>query len=101
MTSLALVLALGFCFRRARSWHRCSTVSDSTPPWPPPVDLEVSQRRIRISFAGRPNVGKSSLCNRLLASDRMIVSDVPGTPESVERDLDYESRERAHGVPTC
>ncbi|MEL0119089.1 MAG: ribosome biogenesis GTPase Der [Opitutae bacterium] len=61
---------------------------------PPPVDLEkVSQRRIRISFAGRPNVGKSSLCNRLLASDRMIVSDVPGTTrESVERDLDYESK---------
>ena len=74
---------------------RCSTAAilrHLGPP--PPVDLEkVSQRRIRISFAGRPNVGKSSLCNRLLASDRMIVSDVPGTTrESVERDLDYESK---------
>lgn len=32
-----------------------------------------------ICFIGRPNVGKSSLSNRLLHSDRLIVSDVPGT----------------------
>ncbi len=32
-----------------------------------------------VCFIGRPNVGKSSLGNRLLQSDRLIVSDVPGT----------------------
>ncbi len=32
-----------------------------------------------VCFIGRPNVGKSSLSNRLLKSDRLIVSDVPGT----------------------
>lgn len=48
-------------------------------------------KRIRISLVGRPNVGKSSLGNALLASTRLIVSDVPGTTrDAVELDLDYQ-----------
>jgi tRNA modification GTPase len=34
---------------------------------------------IRIAIAGRPNVGKSSLFNKLVERDRAIVTDVPGT----------------------
>lgn len=34
---------------------------------------------LRVTFAGRPNVGKSSLFNRLLASERSIVTELPGT----------------------
>ncbi len=34
---------------------------------------------VRIAFFGRPNVGKSSLINRLLGQERMVVSDIPGT----------------------
>ena len=34
---------------------------------------------IRVAFVGKPNVGKSSLVNRLLGEDRSIVTDIPGT----------------------
>lgn len=57
----------------------------------PEGQAAAADRRIRISLVGRPNVGKSSLGNALLESQRLIVSDVPGTTrDSVELDLDYE-----------
>ncbi len=51
---------------------------------PPAVDEEGVQP-LRVAIVGRPNVGKSSYVNRLLRSDRVIVSDVPGTTrDSIE-----------------
>lgn len=45
---------------------------------------------IRISFIGRPNVGKSSLLNALTGSERVIVADVPGTTrDPVDVEWDY------------
>ncbi len=38
-----------------------------------------SARPLRWAIVGRPNVGKSSLINRLLGSDRALVSEIPGT----------------------
>ena len=41
--------------------------------------------RIRIAFIGRPNVGKSTLINRLLGEERLLTEDTPGTTrDSIE-----------------
>jgi len=40
---------------------------------------DVVEGALKIAFVGKPNTGKSSITNRMLGSDRMIVSDVPGT----------------------
>ena len=49
---------------------------------------------LTVCFIGRPNVGKSSLSNRLLQSDRLIVSPVPGTTrDSVELGFNFKGRD--------
>ncbi len=50
----------------------------------PPLDqsgaeLDLPAEVIRLAVVGRPNVGKSSLINRLLGAERMVVSAQPGT----------------------
>lgn len=49
-------------------------VDDIADPTP-----EATDERIRIAVLGRPNVGKSTLINRLLGEERVIVFDRPGT----------------------
>jgi GTP-binding protein len=48
---------------------------------PPPEagEQENDDGVIQLAVVGRPNVGKSSLCNRLLSQERAMVSDIPGT----------------------
>ncbi|MBK7963716.1 MAG: ribosome biogenesis GTPase Der [Bdellovibrionales bacterium] len=48
---------------------------------------------LRIALVGKPNVGKSSLCNQLLGQNRMLVSDIAGTTvDSVDSPLVYEGK---------
>ncbi|GBC83704.1 GTPase Der [bacterium HR11] len=58
-----------------------------TPEGPTPEEIP------RIAIVGRPNVGKSSLVNRLLGYPRVIVSEIPGTTRDV---VDVEWRWDGH-----
>lgn len=60
----------------------------------PPETKELDERKeIKVCFIGRPNVGKSSLSNCLVQSDRFIVSDIPGTTrDSIEMPFTWKSK---------
>jgi len=45
----------------------------------PDPDPDIGEPYLRISVIGRPNAGKSTLVNRMLGEDRMLVFDKPGT----------------------
>lgn len=48
---------------------------------------------LTLAMVGKPNVGKSSLCNRLLGEKRLLVSNVAGTTvDAVDTELVYEGR---------
>ncbi len=48
-------------------------------PPPEPDEQEDEEHIIQLALVGRPNVGKSSLTNKLLRQERTMVSDIPGT----------------------
>ena len=55
---------------------------------------EEEDERPKVAVVGKPNVGKSSIINRLLGKNRLIVSDIAGTTrDAVDTVVKYEGRE--------
>jgi GTP-binding protein len=64
---------------------------------PAPVEsaaAKTAREALCVCFVGRPNVGKSSLSNRLIKSDRLIVNHEPGTTrDAIEVPFEFEGRD--------
>ena len=73
-----------------------SAILEKLGPAPEEAAPKTAAEPLCVCFIGRPNVGKSSLSNRLLRSDRLIVSPTPGTTrDSVELPFDFRGRDGA------
>lgn len=60
-----------------------------------PADLrEEEDERPRIAIVGKPNVGKSSIINKLIGEERVIVSDIAGTTrDAIDTTVKYHGKE--------
>ena len=55
---------------------------------------EKEDERPKVAIIGKPNVGKSSIINKLAQEDRVIVSDIAGTTrDAIDTDIKYNGRE--------
>lgn len=59
----------------------------------PAAGAAPDEAAIHVAVVGRPNVGKSSLVNRLLGRDRVVVAEEPGTTrDAIDTPFDYRDR---------
>jgi len=78
----------GESFLREEILKRIGTVPESAE-----TPEKTAADPLCVCFIGRPNVGKSSLSNRLLKSDRLIVSNVPGTTrDAISLPFEFKGR---------
>lgn len=59
-----------------------------------PHDKNEDEEITRIAIIGKPNVGKSSLINKILGEERCIVSDIPGTTrDAIDTRVKFDGKE--------
>ena len=69
-------------------------VDEVVAQFPEPEEEEEEEDRPKVAIIGKPNVGKSSLVNRLAGKNRAIVSDVAGTTrDAIDTTVSFEGRE--------
>jgi GTPase len=60
-------------------------------------DTKEDEDRIKIAVIGKPNAGKSSIINKIIGHDRVIVSDVPGTTRDAI-DTEFERNNQKYTI---
>ena len=69
-------------------------LDEVTKHFPEGIGEEVEDERPRIAIVGKPNVGKSSIVNKLLGKNRVIVSDIAGTTrDAIDTAIKHDGKE--------
>ncbi len=62
--------------------------------FPDPNELEVEDDAVHVAIIGKPNVGKSSIVNKLIGENRVIVSDIAGTTrDAIDTRVKHDGKE--------
>ncbi len=75
------------------AWDALEELVAALPPVVEDAATSENDGALRVALVGRPNVGKSSLLNRLAGEERVVVSDVPGTTrDSIDIQLELDGQ---------
>ncbi len=91
----AMALGQPYAISAAHNHRVFSLIEDVLEPFPEDDDgAKEDDSKIRVTVIGRPNVGKSTLINRLIGEDRLLAYDMPGTTrDSIEVPFEENGRE--------
>ena len=69
-------------------------LDEVTKHFPDDAEEETEDERPKVAIVGKPNVGKSSLINKLTGEERVIVSEIAGTTrDAIDTEVSYQGRE--------
>lgn len=91
----ALALGRPYAISAAHNHRVFSLIENVLEPFPEDEeDACEEQSAVRVAVVGRPNVGKSTLINRLIGEERLLAYDMPGTTrDSIEVPFEEDGRE--------